>query len=231
MQFMRQKPIVGLSILRLVQYQDHLGQPEKPKELEYWEQFVSKFFSPDGVLRQQFVDVEKGNDKTYRIEYFSLPRFYQAHFRGGIKQISMSTLQANENNLPTGGHTVFCRTATTTYIYNNDNTVVTSGQVRVNFDADNRIELLDISTTKWVEYIPRRSLQQPEILQDQKQSPKITKTLKRPSKSVPAASSHPSLNIPETKVGGYGIPDALQAFLEVQSLNSPFGASANAYTR
>lgn len=207
-----QKPIVGLSILRLVQYQDHLGKPEKPDDLEYWQGFVAKFFSPEGVVRQQLYNNSTHADKRFRIEYPSLPRFYRAHFSGGIKQIWMSVLGAAEKNLNTGGHTVWSDTASTKYVYNNDNVIITSGSLRVNFDAENRIEYLDITMTKWVEYVPRLALQVQEPV-DQKQSPKTNKNLKRQA-SKPAP-PQPGISVPDSIATEYGVPRLVVQFLEV----------------
>jgi hypothetical protein len=208
------KPIVGLSILRLVQYQDHLGNPERPRELEYWEGFVAKFFSPEGVLRQQLWNSKNRGDKTYRIEYPSLPRFYLAHFLGGIEQIWMSVLGANEKALMHAGHhTVWSGTASTKYAYENGTAVITFGQVKVNFDSENRIELLDITTTGWKEYIPRELLGPPRSPPDQKESPKLNKNLKRQQpKQAPAPPSPP---IPGSRVADYGVPKPLIQYLEV----------------
>ena len=209
-----QKPMVGLSILRLVQYQDHLGNPERPNELDYWETFVAKFFSPEGVLRQQLWNSKTKGDKTYRIEYPSLPRFYLAHFSGGISQIWMSVLGASEKALPHAGHhTVWSGTASTKYSYKNGNAVITFGQVKVNFDSDNRIELLDITTSVWKEYIPRDQLVPPKSPPDQKESPKLNKNPKRQQqKPAPAP---PSAPIPDSIVAEYGVPKPLMVYLEV----------------
>ena len=212
-----QKPIVGLSILRLVQYQDHLGNPERPDELDYWENFVAKFFSPEGVLRQQVWNSKGKGDKTYRIEYPSLPRFYLAHFLGGITKIWMSVLGASEKALVhQGHHTVWSGTASTKYAYTNGTAVITFGEVKVNFDSENRIELLDITTSSWTEYIPRE-LVPPKSPPDQKESPKVNKNLKR--QQPKPAPSLPSPSIPESRVGDYGVPRTLIQYLEV-SLHS-----------
>ena len=211
-QRMQQKPMIGVSILRLVQYQDHLGNPERPNSLEFWENFVRTFFSTEGVLLQQLYNTSDGSDKKYRVGFPSLPRFYHAHFTGGIKQIWMSVLGANEHALPTGGHTVSSKYASTKYVYENDNSIVTMGEVHVNFDPENKIELLDIQTKNWTEYIPRLALQ-PSELPDHKLSPKLNKNMNRKQqKSQPPP---PAITIPDTKANAHGIPLALMQFLEV----------------
>jgi hypothetical protein len=207
------KPIAGLSILRLVQYQNDLGTPERPDELDYWESFVAKFFSPEGVLRQQLWNSKSKGDKTYRIEYPSLPRFYLAHFLGGIQQIWMSVLGASEKALVHAGHhTVWSVMASTKYAYKNGSVVVTLGRVKVNFDSENRIELLDISTSDWKEYIPREMIVPPKSPPDQKESPRFNKNKRQPQKLVP---SPPSPPIPDTRVNEYGVPKPLMQYLEV----------------
>lgn len=215
-----QKPIKGLSILRLVSYQDHLGNPERPGELDYWESFVANFFSPEGVLRQQVWSNKNKGDKTYRIEYPSLPRFYLAHFTGGIDQIWMSVLGASEKDFAhVGHHTVWSGMASTKYAYKNGNVVVTMGQVKVNFDSENRIELLDITTTSWKEYIPREMVLPPKSPPDPKESPKLNKNLKRPQPKP--APSPPSATIPDSRVNEYGVPKPLMQYLEVGFRTSP----------
>jgi hypothetical protein len=205
----------GMSILRLVQYQNDLGNPERPNELDYWESFVEKFFSPEGVLRQQLWNSKNKGDKTFRIEYPSLPRFYLAHFVGGIEQIWMSVLGASEKALVHAGHhTVWCGTASTKYAYKNGHVVITFGQVKVNFDSENRIELLDITTTSWKEYIWREQLLlPPKSPPDQKESPKLNKNLKRQQqKPAPSPQAPP---IPNSRVTEYGVPGPLMQYLEV----------------
>jgi hypothetical protein len=106
---------------------------------------------------------------------------------------------------------------------------VASGTLRAQFDANQKIELLEFVTSHHEEYVPRvkvveanrplhewtKEWQKANQPPDGKQSPEISKKKSRPMKSPPTAP--PDINIPESKVKlNMGITPAVFQFLEVR---------------
>jgi LIM-domain binding protein len=80
------------------------------------------------------------------------------------------------------------------------------------FDANNKIEILDLVVTSHNEYIPRNQLQALENV-DQKQSPRASKNLnKRTQQKQPM---QPNIVLPESMVNSWGVPMTVMRFLEV----------------
>lgn len=83
----------------------------------------------------------------------------------------------------------------------------THGQLRAQFDVNNKIEMLSINTTSHNEYLPRSLLLES---MDQKQSPKVTKNAgKRGQKPTQ------SISLPESMVTSNGVPASVIQFLEL----------------
>ena len=104
------------------------------------------------------------------------------------------------------------------------------GTLRTQFDANQKIELLEFNTNSYEEYVPRtqvidaaRPLQEwakewhkANASVDGKQSPKMSKKKARLMKSPPIAP--PEIDIPESKVKlNMGITPSVFRFLEVST--------------
>ena len=209
----KQDVIGGQCILRLIMYQDILANPERPFDLDYWEQLVSQFFSPFGSLRQQFFSNRSGGDKSFQLQFPSLARYYHSYFAAGVRQILLHSFEHSQTKTANGGVHITSNNASLTYVFDNDLRVTTSGQLRVLFNDLQQIEHLNISCSGWQEYIPRSQLLQtssPEM----KQSPKITnKNVKRTQGKVNGPINTPV--IPSSGVGEFGVPNHISQFLEV----------------
>lgn len=84
--------------------------------------------------------------------------------------------------------------------------------MKVLFDVNNKIEILDLVVTGHDEYIPRSQLQVLENV-DQKQSPRASKNLnKRTQLKQPM---QPNIVLPESMVNSWGVPVTVMGFLEV----------------
>ena len=206
----------GASILRLIQYCDHVSMPEtaKANDLRHWQSFVALFFSPDGVLRQQLWNAKDGGDKRFQLGVPALPRYYWTHFISGVKQIAMHIERPKENDLPNGGHTVDART-TITYVFENDIRLITYGTLRAVLDATNKIDFLDLGTTRHVEHIPRLVVEASMEVPEQKQSPEANKKLKRAQQKQPPPPAGPTLP-PSPVSRDWGVTNQVLAFLEVR---------------
>lgn len=119
---------------------------------------------------------------------------------------------AIERPLPMGCHAVLFQRCTFTHIFNNDTQVVSTGTLKVNFDANQKIEYLDIGTVRWVEYVPRlklAALESPDV-----KSPKVNKNIK---KAQPRPSQPQSVALPRSMVNSNGITDGVLQNLEVHA--------------
>lgn len=199
----------GQCILQLLSYQDVLANPERPHDIEYWQEVIHKYFSPHASVRQQVYSRANNHDKSFQLNYPILARFYHSHFQNGVKQILMQSFEHSQEMLPNGGTHLYTTKATLTYVYNNNVRVITHGHIRVNFDIEQKIEHLYIAIKGWTEFIPRTlavSLTSPE---QSRQSPRMNKkNPQRPTPQIP--------RIPPSPVGGYGVPDQLIQFFEVR---------------
>lgn len=114
--------------------------------------------------------------------------------------------------------------------------------LRAQFDANQKIELLEFVTNNHEEYVPRTRMveaarplhewhkewHKANPLPDGKQSPEMSKKKARPNKS--ALTAPPEIDIPESKVKGtMGITPSVFRFLEVstRSLSSIVKATAD----
>jgi len=109
--------------------------------------------------------------------------------------------------------------------------LVAHGTLRAQFDANQKIELLEFATSHHEEYVSRRGIleaarplhewqkewQKANAPPDGKQSPEMSKKKAKPMKSPPTAP--PEIDIPDTKLkGGLGITPAVFRFLEVSQV-------------
>ena len=210
----KQEAIGGQCILRLIMYQDLLANPERPNDLDYWEHLISQFFSPLGLLRQQFYSNKSGVDKSFQLQFPSLARYYHSYFAAGIRQILLQSFEHTQTKTGNGGVHITSSNATLTYVFDNDLRVTTSGQLRVLFNDMQAIEHMNISCSSWREYIPRETVLQ-SLSPEMKQSPKITnKNVKRTQGKANVPSTGPI--IPSSGVGEWGVPLHISQFLEVR---------------
>ncbi|KIV98140.1 hypothetical protein PV10_01820 [Exophiala mesophila] len=217
----------GQCILQLILWQDILANPERPNDLDYWEDTMRKYFSPFASIRQQLCSNKNDTDKSFQLPFPCLARYYHSHFASGVKQIFLQSYDHNQNKLSNGGVHIWSSHASLTYVFTNDIRVSTTGQLRVTFDEMQKIDHLNISTTGWQEYIPRSALitvPSPEV----KQSPKITnKNLKRTQGKGSGPSSSPV--IPSSGVGEFGVPNHIFQFLEVAEVMTAMGPIMDYY--
>ncbi|KAJ5899336.1 Transcriptional activator ptaB [Penicillium taxi] len=199
------------SILTLNTYAELLGSFESQNETSdftYWQGFVDRFFTPMGVLRQGVWNPQTGS-KQFEISTPALARYYLTQFSSGISRIQMVVEGARERDAPNGGHIVESQRTYFIYWFPNDCQLFTSSHLRAHFDANNKLEMLDINVYNHKEFISRNYLQSLEA-SEQKQSPKLTKNAaKRAQKQAP------SISLPESMVTADGVPTAVMGFLEV----------------
>jgi hypothetical protein len=201
----------GQATLCLHSYAEHLGNfasRGEAADFMFWHNFVEKFYSPGGVLRQGVWSTQ-GGSKQFEISTPALARFYVTQFNTGIKQIQLVVEGARERDLPNGGHIVEAPKAYFIYSFTNECRLFTHGHLRAYFDVNNKIDMLDFTVTGHDEYVPRSMLQSLEA-SEQKQSPKATKNSgKRAQKQAP------NFTLPESMVTPNGVPSGVLDFLEM----------------
>lgn len=88
-------------------------------DLAYWQNFVAKFYSPMGVLRQGVWNAQVGS-KQFEISTPALARYYLTQYTSGIRHIQMVMEGAREQESPNGGHIVESGRTSFIYWFTND---------------------------------------------------------------------------------------------------------------
>ena len=73
-------------------------------DLNYWLQFVDRFFSPKGVLRHSVWVAGENTGKQYEITFPALARYFHTHFESGVTSMQMVMEKGIEKELPNNGH-------------------------------------------------------------------------------------------------------------------------------
>lgn len=89
-------------------------------DLAYWQSFVDRFYSATGVLRQVVLNPQSGSSKSFEVSTPILPRYYLTLFSNGIKRIQTHMENAQEKDLPNGGHVVESLKTSFIYWFTND---------------------------------------------------------------------------------------------------------------
>ncbi|KAK5086406.1 hypothetical protein LTS08_004285 [Lithohypha guttulata] len=196
----------GQCILQLLSYYDSLACPQRPYDLDYWQEVMAKYYSPLGSVRQQLYNAKTHSDKSFQLRYPSLARFYHSHFRHGIKKIFMQSFEHSQGALPNGGFHVWSKKLYVTYEYDDGVRIMTHGELNVNFDEMQKIEHLHVAVKGWTEFVPRAMLE-PQSPEQSRQSPKLSK------KNLPKAQPRPMLR--RSPVNEWGVPPNMLQFLEI----------------
>ena len=199
----------GQCILQLLSYYDSLAYPQKPFDVEYWQDVISKYYSAFGSHRQAIYNNKTQSDKSFQLRFPSLARFYHSHFKNGIRKIFMQSFEHAQEALPNGGFHVWSNKLYITYEFDDGIRVTAHGQLSVNFDEMQKIEHMFIKIKGWTEMIPR-TLTEPRSPEQSRQSPKMSKkNLKQ---------NQQRSWVPRSPVSEWGIPIQMIQFLEVSLL-------------
>lgn len=196
----------GQCILQLMSYYDSLACPQRPYDIDHWQETTAKYFSPSGQMRLQLFNIKSMSDKSFLLRYASIARFFHAHFTYGISKIYMQSFEHSQETLPHGGFHVWSRRMFLTYEYEDGVRICAQGHLSVNFDEMQKIEFMHIAIKGWTEYVPRTILE-PVSPEQNRQSPKMSK------KNLPKNQNRPQLK--RSPVLEWGIPKHLMQFLEV----------------
>lgn len=132
----------GQCLMRLVQFGDHLSNfvsISKPlqaymatghqrlvaqgikqrDDLNYWLQFVDRFFSPRGVLRHSVWLAGENTGKQYEITFPALARYFHTHFESGVTSMQMIMEKGLEKELPNNCHYIESQKSSFVYWFDN----------------------------------------------------------------------------------------------------------------
>ncbi|ODM16062.1 hypothetical protein SI65_08496 [Aspergillus cristatus] len=211
-QRMGMKSMTTLYLNAFAEQLSNFRSRDEAHDLLYWQEFVDRFYSPAGVLRQGVYNRQSGS-KQFEISTPALARYYLTQFNSGIRHIQMLVEAVRETASPSGGHIVESAKTSFIYWFTNDSQLFTNGRLRAYFDANHKIEMLDIVVMNHTEYLPRPQLQALEQAEQQKQSPRVSKNTGKRGQQRQA--NTPSFTLPESMVTDHGVPIAVLSFLEV----------------
>ncbi|KAL6413983.1 hypothetical protein AUP68_03515 [Ilyonectria robusta] len=235
MQQQRREGMKGQCLLKLMQFAEHLSGfpgPRTRDDLSYWTNFVIRFFSPNGVFRHSLhiTDADDTTDKQYEIPYPAIARYFHTHFGGGVKNMQLIMDKGTTDRpLPGDCHCIENSKASLVYWFETGSHLVSSGTLRAQFDAEQKIELFEFLTTGHEEYISRRQVieaAKPAHMwmkewhktnsQDGKQSPEMSKKGKgRQMKSPQTAPPEVLVDLPDSAVNSKGVTEGVFQFLEI----------------
>ncbi|KAM5382838.1 hypothetical protein ACJZ2D_002229 [Fusarium nematophilum] len=230
----RREGMKGQCLLKLMQFSEHLsGFPgsKARDDLSYWNTFVMRFFSPNGVFRHSLhiTDTEETTDKQYEIAYPAIARYFHTHFGSGVKNMQLIMDKGViDRPLPGDCHCIENSKASLVYWFETGSHLVASGTLRAQFDAEQKIELFEFLTTSQEEYISRRQVieaAKPAHMwmkewhktnsQDGK-SPELSKKGKgRQLKSPQTQPPEVLVDLPDSAVNSKGVTEAVFQFLEI----------------
>jgi hypothetical protein len=69
----------------------HMQGPRVKDDLSYWNAFVGRFFSSNGVFRHSLhiTENEESTDKQYEIAFPAIARYLHTHFSSGVKSMQL----------------------------------------------------------------------------------------------------------------------------------------------
>ncbi|KAJ3509078.1 hypothetical protein NM208_g15718 [Fusarium decemcellulare] len=234
MQQQRRDSMKGQCLLKLMQFSEHLSGFPGSKgrdDLSYWNNFVGRFFSPNGVFRHSLhiTDAEDTTDKQYEIAYPAIARYFHTHFGSGVKNMQLIMDKGvTDRPLPGDCHCIENSKASLVYWFETGSHLVASGTLRAQFDAEQKIELFEFLTTSHDEFISRKQVidaAKPAHMwmkewhktnsQDGK-SPELSKKGKgRQLKSPQTQPPEVLVDLPDSAVNSKGVTEAVFQFLEI----------------
>lgn len=208
---------------------------------------MSEYFSPSGVFRHVLWMVDEAKNKQFEISYPAIARYFNTHFDSGVTNMQLIVQAAVEKDLPNQTTHISSEKSSFIYWFENRSQLVAHGKLKVIFNDQQKIELLEFETTHHEEYLPRgrvveaarplhewqKEWQRLNTAPDGKQSPELNKKGKpRPMKSPNNAP--PEIDIPESKVkANMGITPGVFRFLElaeVMGQMNPLFAHSHSHT-
>lgn len=230
----RRDTIKGQCILKLIQFSEHLSSFPGSKgkdDLSYWNAFAMRFFSPVACFRHSLhiTEGEETTEKQYEIAYPAIARYFHTNFGSGVKSMQIVMDRGvGDRPLPNDGYCIESARTNWVYWFETGSHLVATGSMRVQFDAEQRIEVFEFATISHEEYIARKQVidaAKPAHMwmkdwhkvnsQDGK-SPEMSKKSK--SKQLKSPQTQPPevlVDLPDSAVNSKGVTQAVHQFLEI----------------
>lgn len=205
-------------------------------DVQYWKNFVERFFSRNGVFRHTLL-IKEGDvkeERLYELQCAVLDRYFIKHFTNGVKSMQLVLERGLiDRPLPNEFHFIECQKANLVYWFESGSHLIASGVLRAQLDSEHKFELFEFLTTSHEEYISRdvvitsarpvhnwikewRQMNQ----QDGTHSPEMSNK-KKPKPYRCPNNPPPDFDLPQPSVKhGTGVTDAVYEFLEVTEIMS-----------
>lgn len=234
-QHQRREQLKTQCLVRLSQLSEHLsGYPgaRSRDDLGYWNGLVARFFSTSATFRHTLPSPE-GDDtgpRQYDITFPAIARYFHTHFGSGVKSMQLTLGQGTvDRALPGDGYLIENPKASLIYWFETGSHLVSSGNLRVQFDNEQKMELFEFLATSHEEFIARKQVidaAKPAHVwmkewhkvnsTDSKQSPEMSKKGKGKQLKSPQREPPEVLNdLPDSAVNRQGVTEAVYQFLEI----------------
>lgn len=234
--------------LKLMNFVDQVGKfvrkadkVDDDNNVERWQGFVDKFFSETGSFIHVVTSTPTERSKQFEIVYAALPRYFYTLFNTDVVNLQI-TLDGSTEKASPPELKVTCDRAKFIYTYRNRCQVIYHGKLTAFWSGSDKMEWLQFEGSNHEQYIPRAAIEQlfhqPSPNQmNPNQSPRMNKSAKM--KQQRAAQEPLEAYLPLSKLlsagtTDYGLPHALQSYLEV-SFNRPnklhYGTNNNRSTK
>ena len=193
-------------------------------KIENWQGFVDKFFSETGSFIHVVYSTPAERSKQFEIVYAALPRYFYTLFNTDVTNLQI-TLDGSIEKTSHPELKVTCERAKLIYTYRNGCQVVYHGKLTAFWSGSDKMEWLQFEGSGHEQFVPRAAIEQlfhqPSPNQmNPNQSPRMNKGAK--NKQQRAAQEPQEAYLPLSKLlsantTDYGLPHALQSYLEVST--------------
>ncbi|KAL6710660.1 hypothetical protein ACN47E_007717 [Coniothyrium glycines] len=219
----------GQGTLRLMNFVDHIGRydknsiPEEPKEAKVlrWQAFVDKFFAETGSFVHTVYSTAAQRTKQFEIVYAALPRYFYTLFNNTECTNLQVTLDGATEKSAGTELKVTCDRAKFIYTYSNKCQVVYEGKLTAFWSNSDKMEWLQFDGQGHEQYLPRSILKFQPASPNQmnpNQSPRMKGGKQKFQQQAGLGLTEPYLlssHLPTTGTTDYGLPHALQGYLEI----------------
>lgn len=214
--------------MKLMNFVDQIGKftnedRNSGNKVERWQAFVDKFFSETGSFIHVVSWGGGERSKQFEIVYAALPRYFYTLFNTDVTNLQIMLDGATEKTSPPELK-VTCDRAKFIYTYRNRCQVIYHGKLTAFWSGSDKMEWLQFEGHGHEQYLPRAALEQlfhqPSPNQmNPNQSPRMSKAAKNKQQQR-AAEGPPEPYLPMSKLPSagttdYGLPHALQGYLEI----------------
>ncbi|KAF2151774.1 hypothetical protein K461DRAFT_294661 [Myriangium duriaei CBS 260.36] len=221
------RAVTGNFILKLLSFSDHLGgfsTKDKQNNIEFWQQFVGKFFGSDGRL--VLCLPTSGDQTNRRLKQFivpnsTLPRYWYTYFQSGLQNLQVKMENAKEHVMQNQCHYVAFERSQFVFWYSNGVQVIWHGKLSAMFPpGSDKLDLLEFNLETVDEYVPKTEIQRVVTTMGSPvmtRSPKISKNTPKQRQMSKVKGIEPITmdDFPSAPINHSGCPNPIMQFLEI----------------